>query len=131
MALRGNLLAADAAVKRALQVEAHDARAIALATDATIALRRGRSEEALSAAREASQLLRSHNLFDQLGFIRLAYVESLIACDALAEAREALREASAWLRGSAATIDDEALRHSFLTNIPEHARLAALAIEHV
>jgi eukaryotic-like serine/threonine-protein kinase len=54
-------------------------------------------------------------------------VEALIATDRMTDAKEALRDAKRALDRAAARIGDEAIRASYLNNVPEHARTLALA----
>ncbi len=107
------------------------ARPFALALLARALLAQGRLDEALPNAREA------HAQLDRLGFvddgeatIRLALAECLIATGDQPAAQAAVTAAAQWLRARAQTIDDPAMRESFLTRIPEHRRILELARQH-
>ena len=59
--------------------------------------------------------------------IRLALAECLSAAGDQPAAREAVTTTAKWLHTCAETIDDPAMRESFLTRIPEHRRILDLA----
>jgi hypothetical protein len=87
--------------------------------------------DAWEAADHAMRLLREGQLaFEHAAFMRATYCEALLASGRTADARAAIQEAHGWLSGCAAKLEDPALRESFLTNVPEHARILGLAREH-
>jgi tetratricopeptide (TPR) repeat protein len=128
--LAGDLDAAEAAARRAVESSARAARwaphSIALLSKVLLA--RGRRDEALAEARRAAALL------DPARPIEMGHAEVLLA---LAEAldaggdREGARAAIALARdellGRAAAIPDPAWRRSYLADVPENARVLALA----
>jgi tetratricopeptide (TPR) repeat protein len=129
--LQGDAERAAKIAARALELSAADpsTHAPALATLSRVELARGRAVHALSAAEKAIALLHQHQLFENVAIVRMMHVESLLACGRAHEARAAIAEARTWLHERADKIDDAALQRSFLTNIPENARLLQLASE--
>jgi tetratricopeptide (TPR) repeat protein len=124
----GQLEDAHRSVDRAARATADaGASAYARAVSAKLGLLRGEHEHALQLAEAAKRLLDSHALFECVAFIRLGWIECLLANQQHDQAQAALREALAWLMARAEHIDDPALRTTFLEQIPEHARLRALA----
>lgn len=102
--------------------------AYALAVRARLHLEAGRAREALDDARAGMRIL------DQLGgleegesLLRLVHVEALVATGERALAREALAEAEARVSARAARIEDPAARESFVTRVPENARIVEAA----
>ena len=63
------------------------------------------------------------------GRVRAAFVEAARAAGLVDEARAAARVAVGSLRQRAASLRDQRLARCFLQNVPEHARLMALAAE--
>ncbi|MEM9462239.1 MAG: protein kinase [Myxococcota bacterium] len=117
-------------VNAALELlEDHPAsRLIALATRAQILMRIGDRAESLLDARDAIKGLGSiGRVMEGESFIRLTWAEALWANERLDEAREAIVAARANLVERAERIVHEELRHSFRTNVPENARIEALA----
>ena len=128
MAERNDLPVAALAITRALDLVAEPrTRALALATSAALELSTGRKATALRAATEAMELLETHHLFEHVALIRVAHIESLLACDRVEEAQVAASNAHIWLEDRARRIDDADLRASFLTRVPENARIRKLA----
>jgi tetratricopeptide (TPR) repeat protein len=125
----GDLEAARSAAERSLGSAAAEpsTQALALAAAAKIDLLRGEPARALAAAERAMQLVRQHQLFEQVSLIRSVHAEALLAQGRLDEARRALAEAESWVEEQASKIQDVALRHSFLTCVPENARIHELA----
>jgi hypothetical protein len=72
-------------------------------------------------------VMRAGSLFQHAALTHAAHVESLLACRRTDEARAALATAQAWLLAVAARVQDASLRASFLTRVPENARLLELA----
>ncbi|WP_437783786.1 protein kinase domain-containing protein [Sorangium sp. So ce1097] len=104
----------------------------ALATLAQVLLAGGRPAEALEAARRAEELAAA--LVTSLGHLEegesqldLVRAEALEACGAREEARAAIAAARDRLLKRAGRIENPAWRASFLENVPEHARIQALA----
>jgi tetratricopeptide (TPR) repeat protein len=90
----------------------------------------GRIVEALSCARDAyAQLEALGQVQDGESTIRLAFAECLVASPDLVTAKQVIEKAIAWLRSRASSIDIPDWRRSFLTRIPEHARILELARE--
>jgi tetratricopeptide (TPR) repeat protein len=127
----GNLGAATQVSSEALALSTSEPSAYApvLATSAQIALRQGHAQEALAAAQEAMELVRSHHLFEFVGLMRSAYIDALFACGQSDEAKAALREAHDWLRKQAEKIDEPSLQQSFLENVPENRHILQLAAQ--
>jgi eukaryotic-like serine/threonine-protein kinase len=128
--LAGDLEAANreahSAVK-ALSV-APPARAHALAVAAQVELARGDTDAALRDATEADKLLQQVGVLDEgEAVVRLVHAEALHASGRAAEARAAITAARDRLLERAVRIRDEALRRSFLEQVPENARTIALA----
>jgi len=106
------------------------ARPFAVALLARALLAQGRLAEALPLARDAFAQLESLVIVDDgEATIRLALAECLSATGDQSAAKEAVATTAQWLRTRAETIDDPALRESFLTRIPEHRRILELARE--
>jgi tetratricopeptide (TPR) repeat protein len=105
-------------------------RPFATALLARALLAQGRLAEALPNARDAFAQLESMGIVDDgEATIRLALAECLIATGDKPAAQEAVATTAKWLHARAETIDDLAMRESFLTRIPEHRRILELARE--
>lgn len=105
-------------------------RVLALATHARVLLAQSRIPEALAQARAAIDLLRSVGSSEEAeSSVWLGYVDSLRAAGERAMAHAALAAAEVRLRERASRILDPELRESFLTCVPDNARLLALARE--
>ena len=105
-------------------------RPFALALLARSLLPQGRRAEALLNARDAyAELERMGLVDDGDATIRLALVECLIATGDRLAASDVLDKATRRILAAAETIDDPAIRQSFLTRIPEHRRILELARE--
>jgi hypothetical protein len=103
-------------------------RPFAVALLARALLAQGCLSEALPLAREAfAQLERLVMVDDGEATIRLALAECLIAAAEQPAAQNAVATTARWLLTRAETIDDPAMRESFLTRIPEHRRILDLA----
>src|SRR5262249_41063275 len=90
----------------------------------------GKGEEGLALARQALEQRESQGGFGQRGTLtRLASVEARDAPGQRGGARAALRRALDELRARAALIEDEVVRRSFLSQVPENARVLALGRE--
>jgi tetratricopeptide (TPR) repeat protein len=127
--LAGNHLAAEKyALEGAVGVEAESKRqGFAQALLARALLAQGRTSEALQHAREAYARLEGPATLDGLeGNICLAMAEGLRSIGDAATVREVLRQSAERLETSAKTITDLAARRSYLTELPEHARLLQL-----
>jgi tetratricopeptide (TPR) repeat protein len=103
-------------------------RPMALATQATVLLALGRAPEALEASREAVVGLAS-GCPDGEALVWVTYAETLHANGMDAKARAVLAAARDRLMVRAEAIEDRALRESFLRNVPDNARILALAAE--
>jgi tetratricopeptide (TPR) repeat protein len=105
-------------------------QALALAVCSAVHLASSRPSEALSTARRAMELLASLGEVEEgETSIRLAFVEAHRTAGDLEAARAAAAEARSRLLASAAKIADPELRRSFLTRVPENARILDLARE--
>jgi tetratricopeptide (TPR) repeat protein len=105
-------------------------RPFGLALFARARLAQGFGDEALALAKEAHAVLDAKSsVEDGEATVRLAYAEVLVASDNRPEAVRVVSEAMLWLRQRTQSLDDPALRVSFLERIPEHRRLCALAGE--
>jgi tetratricopeptide (TPR) repeat protein len=103
-------------------------QAYALAGLANALLAQNHVTEACEAARQALEIADSiGSLEDGEAFIRLVHAESLRAAGDEAGAQRAVHVAHERLRICADRIEDLELRSSFLTRIPEHARILELA----
>ncbi len=99
-----------------------------LSVVARVCLARGEVVRALEAATAASALLESLGAIGEgESMVRLAHAESLEASGDHASAVRAIERARDALRGHAERIGDAAWRTSFLTRIPENARILELA----
>jgi tetratricopeptide (TPR) repeat protein len=103
-------------------------RPFAMALLARSLLAQDRLSEALPFARDAFAQLESMVVVDDgEATIRLALAECLVATGDQPAAQQAVSTTAQWLRTRAETIDDPAMRESFLTRIPEHRRILDLA----
>ncbi|WP_437877924.1 protein kinase domain-containing protein [Sorangium sp. So ce513] len=130
----GDLARAEEEARRGCELLADCAPLMpcALATLAQVLLAGGRPAEALEAARRAEELAAA--LITALGHLEegesqldLVRAEALEACGARDEARAAIAAARDRLLKRAGRIANPAWRASFLENVPEHARIQALA----
>lgn len=128
--LSGDLEAADREAKTAVKAlsVAPPAKAHALAVAAQIELARGDTASALRNAVDADALLQQVGVLDEgEAMVRLILAEALQASGRQDEARAAITAARNRLLERASHIRDEALRRSFLEQVPENARTLALA----
>jgi len=128
--LAGDLDAANREATTAVKTlsVAPPAKAHALAVAAQVQLARGDSDAALRDATEADKLLQQVGVLDEgEAVVRLVHAEALHAAGQLEEARTAITAARDRLLERAERIRDEALRRSFLEQVPENARTLALA----
>jgi serine/threonine protein kinase/tetratricopeptide (TPR) repeat protein len=103
-------------------------RTALMATLALIRLTQGRVSEALEIARKARAEREALRIFGfKDAFIRLVYIEALLASGDLSGARMPLSRARNRLLARAAKIGDRQLRMSFLERVPENARTLTLA----
>jgi eukaryotic-like serine/threonine-protein kinase len=127
----GDLATAESQVQVALArlPDAGPSRPLALAAMARIRLLRHEHVEALAASTEAIALLESLGPALEGGeaAVRLIHAEALEASGRRAEARDVIARSRAHLLAQAAKIGRSDWRRSFLGNIPDHARILALA----
>jgi hypothetical protein len=100
-----------------------------LATLSAVRLAQGRAGEALVAAEDAvgrCAAMGGCGMF-RGAFVRLAHAEALHATGAHQASRQAITDARARLFTVADRIDDPGYKQSFLENVPENARILALA----
>jgi len=103
---------------------------LAYAVLSKVELAAGRTQEALTAARAANEPLERFGQVEEgENFVRLALAEALLACGDRASATATIALARERLMARAATIDDAAMRTTFLENVADHARTLALARE--
>ncbi len=128
LGMSGDLEAAEREARAALAVDPPPPiRAHALATLAEALLRRGDAESALTAAREATDLLDTLGTLEEgEPLVRLVYAEVLHAAGDR-RAASAILVARDHLLDRAAKIRDPILRRSFLERVPENARTLAFA----
>jgi hypothetical protein len=125
---QGDLAAAEHEALAALSLltaNSFDA-AIARSRLAAIRLDQSRAAEALACAREAVAAIEGAPGYAGV-WVGLTLAEALHASGDHAAARQALAVAQSRLLARAATIDDAALRASFLERVPYNARVMALA----
>ncbi len=129
VAQRGGLAEAAELVARARELGGFEpgVQAIALAVSAEVDRQHGSFESALTFARAATALREAHGLVEHAALMWAALVETLLSCGQIEEARTALGEALLWLNARADTFDDPTWRQAFLTQVPDNARLIALA----
>ena len=128
----GDLDAAEREAKAAVATleVSPPSRAHALAVLAQVLLARGEPGRALEAAIEATGLLESlGGIGEGECVVRLAHAESLAATGEKEAARTAIRAAMGQLGRRSARIRDDSWRASFLGQVPENARVVALAKE--
>jgi eukaryotic-like serine/threonine-protein kinase len=104
----------------------HAPRAYLQARASIVALHTGRKMEALAQARSAYELVREQGVTEWVTIVAVSYVEGLLANGERETAGEVVSMAAAWLDQRAAKIGDPAERLSFLTRVPEHARVREL-----
>jgi tetratricopeptide (TPR) repeat protein len=118
----------EAQVAVEITSSSHVLNALAQAVMAQVLLRTERPVEALATVTRGKELLDSlGTIEDGDALIRLVYAEALHAVGDLDGARAALSAAQASILRDAQRIRDDELRSSFLNNVPEHARILALA----
>jgi eukaryotic-like serine/threonine-protein kinase len=127
---RGDLVAAEREAMAALELLSFAPLPCTVARSivAMVRLGEGKKAEALVTARKARaerEALGAAGLED--AFVRLSYLEALIASDSPIKIRVPLSRARHRLLAAAAQIDDNALCESFLQSVPEHARTLDLA----
>ncbi|WP_438015146.1 protein kinase [Sorangium sp. So ce315] len=99
----------------------------AMAARARALLDLGRPGEALAATTEALSLLESDRHEEEGFLVRLVHAEALAAAGQAAEARGAIALARNGLLVRAGRISDPAWRERFLRDVPDNARILALA----
>ncbi|HTN88354.1 MAG TPA: protein kinase [Sorangium sp.] len=99
----------------------------AMAARARALLELGRAGEALAATTEALSLIESDRDEEEGFLVRLVHAEALAASGQLAEARGAIALARNGLLVRAGRISDPAWRERFLRDVPDNARILALA----
>jgi len=127
---RGRLQEAEEALRQALArlAEAPLDRAAALAMLARIQLAAGRAAEALANAGEAMHRFEALNSFGFPGArVHLIYAEALNATGDQPAARRTVKQALARIQAQAEKCADPVSRQRFLSQVPTHARLSALA----
>jgi tetratricopeptide (TPR) repeat protein len=102
-----------------------------LATRAALLFGQGRVDEALGAAEEGRKRSDAQGGcgYFRAAFLRLVHAECLHAAGQIEAAREAIGLARERLLRSAAKIGDPAYAQSFVEDVPENARIFALARE--
>jgi ATP/maltotriose-dependent transcriptional regulator MalT len=126
----GALEQAEREIQIAIEITSanHSMKAFAYAVMAQVLLRAGRPVEALAAASRGKDLLDTMGTMeDGDALVRLVFAEALHANGDIDTARAALSAAHDSILRDAETIRDDEMRHSFLHNIPEHARILELA----
>ncbi|HEY6560360.1 MAG TPA: protein kinase [Polyangiaceae bacterium] len=124
----GELAAAIENARSALNLENVPLQAFALCVLSRAQLALGRAAEALDSARSAVALADSGtHICEHERRVRLTYAEALHASGERDAARSAIQSARITLHEAATLIEDRALRHSFLTRVPENVRILALA----
>jgi tetratricopeptide (TPR) repeat protein len=118
----GSAVEAAAAARRALELASPGSRALCLALLARAELAQGNLSVAREAAEQSRELLDAAGaLEDGEALTRLIHVEVAEASGEPEVARALLATARDRLHARAALIGDDALRRSFLENVPEHA----------
>jgi ATP/maltotriose-dependent transcriptional regulator MalT len=116
--------------RRAAEIGARSLRASALAAVARALLAQDRRPEALEQARAAAaELAASGRLERYESLVHLALAEALAANGDQAGARAAVHAAAARLQTRAGQLSNPDWRRSFLTKLPDNARILALARE--
>ncbi|WP_438027324.1 protein kinase domain-containing protein [Sorangium sp. So ce233] len=126
----GDFRAAESDARGAAELleVAPPSRAGALAALARALTAQGRVDEALAAAREASELLARHGGIEEFeSLVLVAFVEAARSAGDLEGARAAAARARGRLLARAAAIPEPALRESFLHRVRENAMLLSLA----
>jgi len=126
----GDLAAAEVEVERAVALD--DAptpvRAAALGMASLLRRERGRTADAVAAAREGMAILgQLGGMLKGEALLRLALAEALHAAGDVAGAQAAIAAARDRVQQIAGRIGDPELRASCLAAVPEHARILALA----
>jgi hypothetical protein len=104
-------------------------RAYALAVLAHIELLRDDKAAALAAAREAFELLVTLGGIDEgESLVRLVWAEALFANGQERTGRVAIADAATRLRARADRMTSAAVRHAFLTQVPENALTLEIAL---
>jgi tetratricopeptide (TPR) repeat protein len=127
----GDLDAAERAARRTLEDASMfpGACAAALGTLARVLLRRGDVHEAIAHAERGIEAASRVGSPRDLSILYLAWAEALDAAGRREEATGALERARDRVRGIAASIDDAALRESYLTRVEANALTLARAAE--
>ena len=126
----GDLEAAEAEARRAVAVLGRFPTYIpqARATLADALLAQGRAEEAIEEAQRGFDLLASLGHVEEGDvYVRVVHADALHAAGRPDAARAAIAATRDRVLATAARIDDEAWRRSFLDDVPENARTLALA----
>jgi tetratricopeptide (TPR) repeat protein len=120
---------AELEVARAVELHAGMPLALpsSLATQAMVRLARGDAAGAKEAAGRAMELLGTNKVEEGEAYVRVAWIEALLAAGETDAARHALAAAMARLEERAARITEEKLKRNFEERIPEHARTRELA----
>jgi ATP/maltotriose-dependent transcriptional regulator MalT len=125
---RGELAAAIENARSALILANVPLQAYALCVLSRAELALGRVSEALDTARSAVALADSGaHIHEYERLVRLVYAEALHESGERDAARSAIQSARITLHEAATLIEDRALRHSFLTRVPENVRILELA----
>ncbi|HLM75112.1 MAG TPA: serine/threonine-protein kinase PknK, partial [Polyangiaceae bacterium] len=128
--LDGALEQAEQAARKGLElVETFPSpRTYALASLAAVLLARGSFEDALREARQAAESLEKDiPVPGGRAFVWLVYAETLYAAGNVEEARTVIASARDRVLRMAPDESEPAWRESYLTNVPENARILALA----
>jgi tetratricopeptide (TPR) repeat protein len=103
-------------------------RAHAFGTLSKALLAQGRAREALDAASEAVELMRSHTGVEEgESLVRVAYIESFLANGLTSEVPGAVAQACERLFRRSTHIRDSKWRSSFLNDVPDNARILELS----
>jgi serine/threonine-protein kinase len=126
LAMGGDVIAAVREADRVLAMEAAapGCRPLVMAVLAEAAARRGENPAAIELCRRAVGALDAlPGSVEGEAFVRLALFQALRRAGAEVEAQRVLAQARARLAAAAERIGEEALRSSFLEQVPEHATL--------
>ncbi len=129
---KGDLVLAEREARRALELlEAAPAlRPLAAAVLGTILLATSRAEEALETTRDAMRWLDAGgNAEEGDALLRLTLARALLATGDRPNAQAVIADARDRLLVRSGTIDEQALRKTFLENVPHHAMTMKLAAE--
>jgi tetratricopeptide (TPR) repeat protein len=131
LAASGDLVAAEREARVALRVleAVPSVRPAAFAVLGQVLAAAGRADEAAEAADEAVQMMKSAGVEEGEALVRLVHAESLHARGLHEAALAAITTAREQLLARSALISDDALKRSFLENVPEHVRTITLAQE--